>query len=137
MLRPSVLSWCRAAGLQRWRRPSGRGAVGEQSGCDCRVHLGCRAVGHQGGRDGGVHLRGRAVRHQGRGDGAVGFSAGVVPAQRRQHPAFGGLGCQQDVRFGLAVAVASQTQREVVVLQADAQRPLTWRLRRVLAAGPM
>ena len=53
---------------------------------------------------------------------AVGFGAGVVPAQRGQHPALGGLGRQQGVGLGSAVAVAGQAQREVVVLQAQAQR---------------
>ena len=106
----------------RVRAPGGGVGQGHrhQGGRDGRVGLGAGVIraevdGGHGGRDRGVHLRSSAVGGQGRGDGRVALGR----LEGRQ----GGRDGRRDGRVGLghAVAVAGQAQREMVVLEADAQ----------------
>ena len=112
---------------------------GHQSSCDGCVRLSAAVVaaevnGAHSCSDGGVHLRGGAVIDQRSRDQRVDFGSvaegcqsgcnccvslrcRLVGRQRR-----GNGGCNRSVRLGRAVGIAGDTQGQVLVLQADAQR---------------
>ena len=84
-------------------------------------HVCAQVDGPHGRSNGSIHLQCRAIRDQSCTDGSIGFPGIVIATQGGQHPGLAGQGGQQGVDLSLRVRIAGQAQREVVVLQGDAQ----------------